>query len=91
MWCSADPCKFVNDGTCDVPRLCATGDYIDCGSVGPVVNGTLPNAIGSLTCTSKIIAVYAHWSHALVPARGLHRAARTLKCGRPLFHISYTQ
>ncbi len=58
--CSADPCfQFASDGECDVPQSCATGDYIDCRTAGPVVNGTLPDAIGSLACLSKITRVYA--------------------------------
>jgi hypothetical protein len=59
LWCSADPCQFANDGQCDVPRSCFAGDYIDCGRAGPVVSGTLPEAIGSLACRSKITSVCA--------------------------------
>jgi len=29
---SSDPCKHANDGECDVPQNCASGDYADCGS-----------------------------------------------------------
>jgi hypothetical protein len=65
LWCAADPCESANDGECDVPQYCATGDYIDCGTAGPVVNGTLPDAIGSLACKSKITEVYARWRRAL--------------------------
>ena len=58
--CSADPCfQFASDGECDVPQYCAAGDYIDCGTVGPVVSGTLPDAIGSLACRSKITRLCA--------------------------------
>jgi hypothetical protein len=59
LWCAADPCVSASDGDCDVPRYCAAGDYIDCGASGPVVNGTLPDAMGSLTCRSKITRVCA--------------------------------
>jgi hypothetical protein len=34
--------------------VCDTGDYVDCGTAGPVVSGTLSDAIGSLACRSKI-------------------------------------
>ena len=50
----ADPCEFANDGECDVPAYCDAGDHADCGGVAPVINGTLPDAIGSLPCRSKI-------------------------------------
>ena len=30
----ADPCNYANDGSCDVPKYCPTGDYDDC-SVRP--------------------------------------------------------
>ena len=31
--CSADPCKYSNDGTCDAPSsYCPIGDYNDCGT-----------------------------------------------------------
>lgn len=29
---SSDPCQYDNDGECDVPAHCATGDYVDCGT-----------------------------------------------------------
>ncbi len=85
--CSADPCRYQNDGVCDVPGIelknCAFGDYVDCKDCltcgrGRVmgdwnemngrssksamlrVNGTLPDAIGSLACRSKITSMYAH-------------------------------
>ncbi len=78
--CSADPCRYQNDGVCDVPAHCAFGDYVDCkdcltcgrgGVMGDLnsrssksamllVNGTLPDAIGSLACRSKITSMYAH-------------------------------
>jgi len=28
---SSDPCDYANDGECDVPQNCASGDYADCG------------------------------------------------------------
>ncbi len=58
-WCAAEPCQSASDGECDVPRYCAAGDYIDCGRAGPVIGGTLPEAIGSLACRSKITSVCA--------------------------------
>ena len=36
-----------------MPQSCAAGDFIDCGTVGPVVSGTLPDAIGSLALLGK--------------------------------------
>jgi hypothetical protein len=61
--CSADPCEFADDGTCDVPKYCTKGDYIDCATAGnPVINGingSLPLEIGMLSCRSKITDVYA--------------------------------
>jgi hypothetical protein len=27
-----DPCRYVNDGYCDVPTDCPSGDYTDCGT-----------------------------------------------------------
>jgi hypothetical protein len=54
--CSADPCEFVSDGTCDVPEDCSFGDFRDCGM--PDLNATLPDAIGSLVCRSKITKMY---------------------------------
>ena len=54
--CSADPCEFVSDGECDVPEDCSFGDYGDCGM--PDLNATLPDAIGSLVCRSKITRMY---------------------------------
>ncbi len=59
LWCAADPCQYAGSGGCDVPQYCAAGDYIDCGTAGPVVNGTLPDAIGSLVCRSKITRLCA--------------------------------
>ena len=56
--CSADPCKFVSDGTCDVPKRCSLGDYGDCGITVPDLNATLPDAISSLVCRSKITRMY---------------------------------
>ncbi len=55
----ADPCPYALDGICDNPQTCPTGDYVDCGVVMPTVNGTLPDAIGSLSCASSIDRVYA--------------------------------
>jgi hypothetical protein len=58
--CAADPCKFANDDTCDVPEYCTEGDYVDCATAGnPVITGTLPREIGVLSCRSKITDVYA--------------------------------
>ncbi len=71
-WCAAEPCQYPSDGSCDVPQYCATGDYIDCGTVGPVVSGTLPDAIGSLACRSKITRLCAR-----PPTR------RSRRCVRP--------
>ena len=51
--CSADPCDFVSDGECNVPEDCSFGDFHDCG-----INATLPDAIGSLVCRSKITRMY---------------------------------
>jgi hypothetical protein len=59
FWCAADPCPYAGNSACDVPRYCAAGDYIDCCTVGPVVSGTLPDAIGSLACRSKITGLCA--------------------------------
>ena len=56
---AADPCQYANTELCDVPLYCTTGDYIDCGTAGPVVSGTLPDAIGSLACRSKITRLCA--------------------------------
>ncbi len=57
------PCEFADDGTCDVPKYCTKGDYIDCATAGnPVINGingSLPREIGMLSCRSKITDVYA--------------------------------
>ncbi len=89
--CSADPCRYQNDGVCDIydgtqqnlfggTLGCTFGDYIDCHncrscgrgivrgdfdggsskSAMLLVNGTLPDAIGSLACRSKITSLYAH-------------------------------
>ena len=58
----ADPCIHQNDGVCQGPpdgNVCSAGDYDDCGTAWPVINGTLPDAIGSLTCRSKITDVYS--------------------------------
>jgi hypothetical protein len=30
-----DPCPYANDTLCDVPSLCAAGDYADCGTARP--------------------------------------------------------
>jgi hypothetical protein len=69
LWCAADPCQYAGNGDCDVPRLCATGDHLDCGTQGPVVSGTLPDAIGSLACRAKITRLCARPpTAALVPA-----------------------
>ena len=58
--CAADPCKYANDGTCDVPTFCTEGDYVDCATAGnPAITGTLPREIGMLSCRSKITDVYA--------------------------------
>ena len=58
--CAADPCKFANDGSCDVPKYCTRGDYVDCATAGnPAITGTLPREIGMLSCRSKITDVYA--------------------------------
>ena len=46
------------DGTCDVPKHCSFGDYGDCGMTVPDLNATLPDAIGSLVCRSKITRMY---------------------------------
>ena len=46
------------DGKCDVPRFCSFGDYRDCGMTVPDLNATLPDAIGSLVCRSKITRMY---------------------------------
>ncbi len=46
------------DGTCDVPDSCSFGDYRDCGMTVPGLNATLPEAIGSLVCRSKITRMY---------------------------------
>ena len=59
LWCAADPCQWAGNGDCDVPQYCAAGDYIDCGTAGPVVSGTLPDTIGSLACRSKITRLCA--------------------------------
>jgi hypothetical protein len=56
--CSADPCEYIMDGTCDVPRFCSVGDFRDCGMTVPGLNATLPDAIGSLVCRSKITRMY---------------------------------
>ena len=29
---SSDPCQYANDGQCDVPEYCFSGDYADCGT-----------------------------------------------------------
>ncbi len=55
-----DPCEYANDGECDVPVHCDAGDHSDCGEVAPVVAGTLPDAIGRLSCRSKIEKVYVY-------------------------------
>ena len=55
-----DPCAYANDGACDVPEYCDAGDHADCGGVAPVVAGTLPDAIGRLSCRSKIEKVYVY-------------------------------
>jgi hypothetical protein len=68
LWCAADPCQYYDDGRCAVLRRCAMGD---CGTGGPVVSGTLPDAIGSLACRSKITRLCAR-----PPAR------RSRPCGR---------
>jgi hypothetical protein len=47
------------DGTCDVPKHCSFGDYGDCGMTVPDLNATLPDAIGSLVCRSKITRMYS--------------------------------
>ena len=47
------------DGKCDVPRFCSLGDYRDCGMTVPDLNATLPDAIGSLVCRSKITRMYS--------------------------------
>ncbi len=47
------------DGTCDVPDSCSFGDYRDCGMTVPNLNATLPDAIGSLVCRSKITRMYS--------------------------------
>jgi hypothetical protein len=26
----ADPCRYANDGVCDVPTYCSEGDWVDC-------------------------------------------------------------
>jgi hypothetical protein len=46
------------DGKCDVPRFCSLGDFRDCGMTAPDLNATLPDAIGSLVCRSKITRMY---------------------------------
>ncbi len=46
------------DGTCDVPDSCSSGDFHDCGMRVPGLNATLPDAIGSLVCRSKITRMY---------------------------------
>ncbi len=46
------------DGTCDVPKHCSLGDYRDCGMTVSNLNATLPDAIGSLVCRSKITRMY---------------------------------
>ena len=30
-----DPCKYANDGECDVPEYCSSGDFNDCKSGAP--------------------------------------------------------
>ncbi len=30
-----DPCQYTNDGSCDVPKYCAAGDYADCSNATP--------------------------------------------------------
>ncbi len=74
---AADPCQYANTGKCDVPLYCAAGDYLDCRTVGPVVSGTLPDAIGSLACRSKITRLCARPpSAALVPTAFTHPCKR---------------
>ena len=58
--CAADPCKYANNGHCNVPEYCTKGDYVDCATAGnPAINGTLPREIGMLSCRAKITDVYA--------------------------------
>ena len=40
---SGDPCEYANDGSCDVPLHCSSGDYTDCGTTStPTITSSAP-------------------------------------------------
>ena len=65
--CCSDPCPLKDNGFCEVDTSCTSGDilpcctagdYTDCKTVVPVLGGTLPDAIGRLTCRLYITIMY---------------------------------
>jgi hypothetical protein len=58
---ATDPCKYANDGVCDVPQYCTRGDFSDCAGETPSRQLTRVRSIctpnGRIIRASNIISI----------------------------------
>merc|ERR1711998_3906 len=46
-----DPCEYANDGACDVPQYCSSGDWTDCGAYAPPMQYICQQVSESAACS----------------------------------------